>query len=247
MVALLVTLAVMSVILGVAMPVWRTVVQREKEEELIFRGRQYARAIQLYQRKYAAAYPASIDVLVEQKFLRKKYKDPMTKSGEFEILYQGTLAQRQAANMAGRGGTTPGMQPGMQPTTGAGRAGTAGQAAAAPGSAFGSQVAGTAGRRRWRREQEQREVVQNPRRAIGLQRVAVRVRPCAGHAHRAPRGQPGVGASQARRSPARSVAGAPAGPAVPFPSAGLTRALLRARAASRRSLTAPAARHETRA
>ncbi|MCU0252314.1 MAG: type II secretion system GspH family protein, partial [Vicinamibacterales bacterium] len=49
MAALLVTLAVMSVILGMAMPVWRTVVQREKEEELIFRGRQYARAIQLYQ------------------------------------------------------------------------------------------------------------------------------------------------------------------------------------------------------
>ena len=57
MAALLVTLGVMSVILGVAMPVWRTVVQREKEEELVFRGRQYARAIALYQRKYAASYP----------------------------------------------------------------------------------------------------------------------------------------------------------------------------------------------
>jgi type II secretory pathway pseudopilin PulG len=149
MAALLVTLAVMSVILGVAMPVWRTVVQREKEEELIFRGRQYARAIQLYQRKYASAYPASVDVLVEQKFLRKKYKDPMTKSGEFEILYQGTLAQRQAAAMAGRGGTTPGMQPGMrpgvQPATSAGQAGAAGQMATPAGSAFGSQVAGPQG------------------------------------------------------------------------------------------------------
>ena len=69
MAALLVTLAVMSVILGVAMPVWRTVVQREKEEELVFRGRQYARAIGLYQRKYAASYPASLDVLVEQRFV----------------------------------------------------------------------------------------------------------------------------------------------------------------------------------
>jgi type II secretory pathway pseudopilin PulG len=88
MVALLVTLGVMGVILGVAMPVWRTVVQREKEEELIFRGRQYARAIQLYQRKFAASYPASVDLLVEQKFLRKKYTDPMTKGGEFEIIYR---------------------------------------------------------------------------------------------------------------------------------------------------------------
>ena len=139
MVALVVTLAVMSVILGMAMPVWRTVVQREKEEELIFRGRQYARAIQLYQRKFAAAYPASIDILVEQRFLRKKYKDPMTQSGEFEILYQGTLAQRQAAAMAA-GGTTP---TGTQP--GAGRSGMSGQLVAPPASAFGSQAAGPQG------------------------------------------------------------------------------------------------------
>ena len=139
MAALLVTLAVMSVILGVAMPVWRTVVQREREEELIFRGRQYARAIQLYQRKFAATFPASVDLLVEQRFLRKKYTDPMTKNGEFEVLYQGTLAQRQAASMAGRGGTSPGLQ------AGAGRSGTAAQTVAAPGSPFGSQAAGPQG------------------------------------------------------------------------------------------------------
>jgi type II secretory pathway pseudopilin PulG len=139
MVALLVALAVMGVILGVVMPVWRTVVQREKEEELIFRGRQYARAIQLYQRKFAAAYPASIDVLVEQKFLRKKFKDPMTKGGEFEIIYQGTLAQRQAASMAGRGATSPGMR------AGAGPVGTAVPPAPPPASPFGTQVAGPQG------------------------------------------------------------------------------------------------------
>ncbi|MFO7692563.1 MAG: type II secretion system protein [Vicinamibacterales bacterium] len=139
MAALLVTLGVMGVVLGMAMPVWRTVVQREKEEELLFRGRQYARAIQLYQRKFAATYPASVDVLVEQRFLRKKYTDPMTKSGEFEILYQGTLAQRQAASMAGRGGTPGGTQPG------AGRAGATGQMMTAPGSPFGSQTTGPQG------------------------------------------------------------------------------------------------------
>ncbi len=139
MAALLVTLGVMSVILGMAMPVWRTVVQREKEEELIFRGRQYARAIQLYQRKFAATFPASVDVLVEQRFLRKKYTDPMTKSGEFEILYQGTLAQRQAASMAGRGGTTPGQ------VAAPGRGGSAGLSVTAPGSPFGLQATGPQG------------------------------------------------------------------------------------------------------
>ena len=148
MAALLVTLAAMSVVLGMAMPVWRTVVQREKEEELVFRGRQYARAIQLYQRKYAAAYPASLDLLVEQKFLRKKYKDPIT-NGEFEILYQGTLAQRQAASAAaGRGGApAAGMRAGAGRSGGPGQmAGGPGQTVAGPGaSPFGSQGAGLQG------------------------------------------------------------------------------------------------------
>ena len=52
--------------------------QREKEEELVFRGKQYVHAIGLFQRKFANAYPPNIDVLVEQRFLRKKFKDPIT-------------------------------------------------------------------------------------------------------------------------------------------------------------------------
>ena len=90
MAVLLVTLAVMGIAASVAMPIWRTVVQRDKEEELIFRGRQYARAIGLFQRRFANAYPPSFDVLVEQKFLRKKFKDPMTEDGDFQVLYQGS-------------------------------------------------------------------------------------------------------------------------------------------------------------
>lgn len=90
MAALLVAVAVMTVAMSVAMPVWKTAVRREREDELIFRGRQYVRAIQLFQRKFAAAYPPDIDTLVKQRFLRKKYKDPMTEDGEFEVLYQGT-------------------------------------------------------------------------------------------------------------------------------------------------------------
>ena len=132
MAALLVSLAVIGVILGVAMPVWRTVVQREKEEELIFRGRQYARAIQLFQRKYANAYPPNVDVLVEQRFLRKKYKDPVSKDGEFQLLYQAALAQRP-----GGGGGQAGA-PQANP-------GGPGQRGAAAGSSFGSQVAGPQG------------------------------------------------------------------------------------------------------
>ena len=53
-------------------------IRREKEEELIFRGNQYARAINQYQRKYANASPANLDVLIKERFLRKKFKDPLS-------------------------------------------------------------------------------------------------------------------------------------------------------------------------
>jgi type II secretory pathway pseudopilin PulG len=81
MAALLVSLAVMLVLMSVAMPVWKTQAQREKEAELVFRGEQIARGINLYMRKMGgASYPPSLDVLVQGRFLRKKYKDPMTEN-----------------------------------------------------------------------------------------------------------------------------------------------------------------------
>jgi type II secretory pathway pseudopilin PulG len=89
MVGLLVAIALMSLSLAVALPVWRTLVQREKEEELLWRGQQYDRAIQLYRRKTAAPGAPSVDVLVEQRFLRKKYKDPIT-GDDFETVGVGT-------------------------------------------------------------------------------------------------------------------------------------------------------------
>ena len=94
MAALLVSLGVMMLLMSVAMPVWRHQAQREKEAELIFRGEQYARAINHYQRKMGPGnFPPSIDVLVQQRFLRKKYKDPMTEDGEFEIIPVGGAMQ----------------------------------------------------------------------------------------------------------------------------------------------------------
>ncbi len=53
MAALLVGMSVMAVLMGALLPVWTHMATREKEEELIFRGNQYARAIGLFQRKFA--------------------------------------------------------------------------------------------------------------------------------------------------------------------------------------------------
>jgi type II secretory pathway pseudopilin PulG len=90
--ALLVALGVMAVMLTAAVPAWSTMAKREKEAELVFRGEQYARAIGLYQRKMGpGTLPPSIDLLVDQKFLRKKYKDPIT-NDDFQLLSAGQTA-----------------------------------------------------------------------------------------------------------------------------------------------------------
>lgn len=78
MVALLVGMAVAAVWMTAALPAWRQQAMRQKEDDLIFRGEQYARAIVLYQQKNRGAYPPSIDVLVSGHYLRKKWKDPIT-------------------------------------------------------------------------------------------------------------------------------------------------------------------------
>jgi type II secretory pathway pseudopilin PulG len=103
MAALLVGLAVMAVMMTVALPVWRHEAQRRKEDELIWRGNQYVRAIRLYQYKFSAL-PPGVDVLVEGHFLRKKYKDPIT-NDDFDLLGGGTT---QPGLAPGRGKQSPG-------------------------------------------------------------------------------------------------------------------------------------------
>ena len=94
MVALLVAMTIMAIMMGAALPAWHTLAQREKETELVFRGEQYARALGLYQRRFANAAAPSIDVLVEQRFLRKKYKDPIT-NDDFQVLGAGSALPGQ--------------------------------------------------------------------------------------------------------------------------------------------------------
>jgi len=106
MAALLVGMSVMAVLLGALLPQWTTLATREKEQELIFRGNQYARAIGLFQRKFANTAPPTIDLLVEQRFLRKKYKDPIT-DDDFQPIYANQAAQGVSAPV---GAARPGEQ-----------------------------------------------------------------------------------------------------------------------------------------
>lgn len=77
---------ILSIGLLVAVPVWQTQIQREKEEELIFRGNQYVEAIRLFQRKNPGSFPKSLDELYEEKCIRRLYEDPMSENGEWNII-----------------------------------------------------------------------------------------------------------------------------------------------------------------
>ncbi len=86
LIILLVAISIMSIALLVAVPVWKTQIQREKEEELIFRGKQYVEAVRIYQMKNPGRFPKTLDELLEEKCIRKLFKDPITKGGDWNII-----------------------------------------------------------------------------------------------------------------------------------------------------------------
>jgi hypothetical protein len=133
-----------------------TQAKREKEEEMIWRGKQYVRGIKLYYLK-RRSFPTSLDDLTKPKvgtlrFMRQAYKDPMNKEdGSWRLIYVGPAGQLigslkppQTINVSAAGGSTLGTpastlaganqpQPGVSP----GQALAGAQAAAAPGAAGG--------------------------------------------------------------------------------------------------------------
>jgi type II secretory pathway pseudopilin PulG len=81
--------SVLLVTLSGAVINWQKAMQREREEELIYRGKQFMRAVELWQRKFPGTYPTTIDALLSTnntRFLRKKWKDPITNSDEWRLL-----------------------------------------------------------------------------------------------------------------------------------------------------------------
>jgi type II secretory pathway pseudopilin PulG len=72
--------------------------RRQREEEMIWRGKQYIRGIKLYNRKLGH-FPTSLDDLTKPKtgsirFMRAAYKDPMNKEdGSWRLIYVGPAGQ----------------------------------------------------------------------------------------------------------------------------------------------------------
>ena len=89
--AVLFLVVMVLIALAAAAPKVAADIERDREVELMHRGLQYRRAIQLYYRKFGT-YPPNMDVLekVNQiRFLRKRYRDPVTGKDEWHLIHFG--------------------------------------------------------------------------------------------------------------------------------------------------------------
>lgn len=82
--AVLIAVTVMGLTAGIAGSTWRTILQREREEELLFRGEQYRRAMAGYF-AVGGGHPRRLEDLLKDtrtplptRHLRRLYADPMT-------------------------------------------------------------------------------------------------------------------------------------------------------------------------
>lgn len=90
--AIMLMMAFMVVAATVAAPRVVQQIKRDREEEMIHRGTEYARAIKKFYKKNGR-YPASLDDLDKRqvRYLRRRYEDPLTKEGKWKLLMYGDI------------------------------------------------------------------------------------------------------------------------------------------------------------
>ena len=118
LVLLILMVALIFVSLSTIVPKIFFEAQRDREEELYFRGMQYQRAIQLFFRKFGR-YPNSLDELEKTngvRFLRKRYTDPITKKKEWRLIHVGPNGQFVDAKTTVTVPTGPGQPAGANST-----------------------------------------------------------------------------------------------------------------------------------
>ena len=128
MVAVVLAMLLLTILIAAVGPALGKIGQREREQELIFRGRQYARAIGIFQRRYGR-YPNTLKEMYENnpRTIRQLFKDPMCNCPDWQVLILNTPdASPQGGSPQTPGARTPGPF-GAQPTP------TAGSVFGAPG------------------------------------------------------------------------------------------------------------------
>lgn len=87
-------------------PAVATQIKRDREEEMVHRGAQYARAVKKFYKKFGR-YPPTLEALEDTnhtRFLRKRYKDPLTSDGKWQLVRFGQVQLNATARQGGGGG-----------------------------------------------------------------------------------------------------------------------------------------------
>jgi type II secretory pathway pseudopilin PulG len=124
LVVLTMAITLLNVFIAAALPLWSAVIRRDREEEAISRGLQYAEAIRVFQRRFGRL-PNRLQELVEvePRSIRRLWKDPLTEDGAWAVIVQlpqgGSIAIDPETGLpidplapAQPGGPRPGQPPG---------------------------------------------------------------------------------------------------------------------------------------
>src|ERR1043165_7142926 len=90
--AVMLAVTLVLVALSIELPRIAQQIKREKEEELVHRGKDYATAVKRFVHKNGGRYPTSLEQLEDTnhiRFLRKRYKDPTTGENIWKLVHVG--------------------------------------------------------------------------------------------------------------------------------------------------------------
>jgi type II secretory pathway pseudopilin PulG len=120
LVGVVVAIAIITILLAAVGPTISTIIERDREAELIFRGKQYGRAILAFQKRYGRL-PNKLEELFKMKprSIRQLWKDPMCNCDDWEVLIAGTPEAVPMGQML-PGGTGLQTTPGARRTPGFG-------------------------------------------------------------------------------------------------------------------------------
>ncbi|HEY9127235.1 MAG TPA: type II secretion system protein [Acidobacteriaceae bacterium] len=115
----------MLVALSIAAPRMAASIERDREVEMQHRAKQYVRAIKLYYKKFGG-YPPTLEALEKQneiRFLRKRYRDPITGKADWKVIHFGQNKMPTAYGFFGQpmaGSSIAGIGPGAAGVAGGG-------------------------------------------------------------------------------------------------------------------------------
>jgi type II secretory pathway pseudopilin PulG len=124
LVGVVVGIAIIVILLAAVGPTVATIIERDRGKERIFRGKQYARAVLAFQRRYGR-FPNELKELskLKPRSIRKLWKDPMCNCDDWHVIIAGSPEAVPMGNAPPQGGGGPGFnrtpRPG-QPTPSSG-------------------------------------------------------------------------------------------------------------------------------